>query len=106
MQEAADDAKREAHAALDRESQAQARAEALDAARAAEQRKCAELQGDVNALMADGDAKARCALCMHVNLPCFTPLLNVRSSFQTHNASIQLALFSSRTFHLKQLYDH
>lgn len=71
MQEAADDAKREAHAAIEREAQAQARAEALDAARAAEQRKSAELQGDVNALMADGDVKVRCAHCVHVNLPCF-----------------------------------
>ena len=71
-QEAADDAKRESHAALERESQAQARAEALDAARAAEQRKCAELQGDVNALMADGDAKVRLSQTVHVSLPCFT----------------------------------
>lgn len=81
MQEAADDAKREAHAALERESQAQARAEALDAARAAEQRKCAELQGDVNALMANGDVKVCRAHRVHVDLPPINSPLELLSMF-------------------------
>jgi hypothetical protein len=84
-QETAAAAMRGAHVAEGMAAQAQARAEALDAARAAELRKCAALQDDLNACMNDADAK----VCRS-QLPCIVLGLQLLDGMQFCDAIVNV----------------